>query len=127
MVETAETRQSEFINRAHNDYLEWSLEGGIFSIGLLGAFVLIFGQACKTVFGGSEGAANFDRVLARMSILIIALLLVHSVVDYPLRTTAMMVVFSLVCGILVRTAIRPPEGRGVRSTRQSRQGAHGAH
>jgi hypothetical protein len=32
--------------------------------------------------------------------LVIGLLLAHSLVDYPLRTTAMSVIFGLACGIL---------------------------
>ncbi len=42
-----------------------------------------------------------DLVLARAAPMVIALLLLHSAVDYPLRTEALMVLFAIACAYLV--------------------------
>jgi hypothetical protein len=54
----------------------------------------------------SAPAIGIDLTLARASTLIIALLVAHSFVDYPLRTAAVMAILAFSCGLLVA----PPEG-----------------
>jgi O-antigen ligase len=76
------------INHAHDDYLELWLEGGWLALPpiilLLTALVAI---GLRAWFGRYDGNAQ-DRLIARtvwLSLLIAAL---HSLVDYPLRTSA---------------------------------------
>ncbi|HEY8063931.1 MAG TPA: O-antigen ligase family protein [Methylosinus sp.] len=102
MFETPRQITPEFINRAHNDWLELWLEGGVVSMAVVGAFFVWFFAASSQVWRDSEeSACDFDRRLARGSTMVIILLALHSMVDYPLRTTALSCVFALACGNLI--------------------------
>lgn len=95
-----------FVNRAHNDYLEW-----IFDAGLLGAALpaLVLGLylyqwTCVYRRGGwSQG--RFLQVGAGIGLLLLAL---HEFVDYNLYTPANQVVFAALAGIF----FIPPERLG---------------
>jgi O-antigen ligase len=112
----------QYINRAHNDFAELWLESGVFGIGLVGAFLLWFVvRAVKIWRGAALAGGDLDRLLARAATLVVALLLVHSLVDYPLRTAAIMAVAAFACGLMLepvqvaaREAVRaaPPERAG---------------
>ncbi len=47
-------------------------------------------------------AGQIDRSLARAASIAIVLLLAHSLVDYPLRTTAMMTLAAFLCALMVQ-------------------------
>lgn len=101
MFEDPRLLSTEFINRAHSDWLELWLEGGVSSVATGSGFFLWFVVAAGRVWREAEGnAADFDPILARASTIVIALLAIHSLVDYPLRTTAMACVLALACGNL---------------------------
>ena len=89
----------EIVNRAHDDLLETLFEGGLGSLALLLAFLGWFLLAMRrTLFGDLEVVGR----QARAGVIVIALLLLHSLWDYPLRTIALEV---LVCP-LRRPAVR---------------------
>jgi len=91
-----------YLNHAHNDIVEFMLEAGVFAIALLGGFVAwLVSRAVKIWLRGAVGARELDRLLARAAIIAIALVLAHSVVDYPLRTAAMMGVFVFACALSI--------------------------
>ncbi|MEI9805539.1 MAG: O-antigen ligase family protein [Pseudolabrys sp.] len=90
-----------FMNRAHNDWLEIALEGGVLSIAGLLIFLVWFVRASLKAWRAPAGADPLDAGLARASSIVVLLLMLHSAVDYPLRTTAMMVVFCFACALLV--------------------------
>ena len=107
--EVPEHITSEYINRAHCDWLEIWLEGGVLSVAAGAAFSAWFFTASARAWrNANENVADFDQILARASTIVIALLALHSLVDYPLRTTAMACVFALACGNLI--AYRSAEG-----------------
>lgn len=91
-----------YVNQAHNDFLQLWLESGVAGPILIGVFAIWFVLTSAKVWRRSyrEGLA-IDQSLARAASLIIALLLAHSVVDYPLRTGAMMAVFAVACALLI--------------------------
>lgn len=92
----------QYINHAHNDFAELWLETGVFGIGLLVAFLLWFVvRAVKIWRGLAPAGSDLDRSLARAATLVIALLLAHSLLDYPLRTASIMAVFAIACGLLL--------------------------
>jgi O-antigen ligase len=93
-----------YINHAHDDILELWLETGIFGIALMGAFAAWFVlRAAKIWRHGSVGANEFDRSLARAATIAVALIVVHSFLDYPLRTAAMTAILAFACGLMVET------------------------
>lgn len=90
-----------YVNRAHNDWLELGLEGGVLSIAGLLVFLAWFGRSSFQVWRPNQkGADALDTALARAGSIVVVLLMLHSIVDYPIRTTALMVVFALSCALL---------------------------
>jgi O-antigen ligase len=122
MFESPDTMRESFVNHAHNDWLEIVLEGGIPAILLLAAFVLWFGWNSFRVWH-RRGDQSGDLVMMAAS-LSAGLLLLHSAIDYPLRTPALMTMFGLCMGLLaspfvvrqlrMRPAIPEIEGNIVR-------------
>lgn len=98
-AETLDSITPAIVNHAHNDYLEVLLEGG-----LAGAF-LLFAFGCFFAFvlyrlsqsrQSAERAAN--RTAAAASIV---LLLLASIVDYPLRMPALSVTLAILCAVML--------------------------
>lgn len=96
-----DTLLDTFANRAHNDILEWFLETGIPGAILLVALLAWIAIAAIKVWRRSADMDPVSLRTARAASLAIVLLLLHSLVDYPLRTTVMMVVFAFCCALLV--------------------------
>jgi O-antigen ligase len=93
-----------YINHAHDDILELWLEAGIFGIALMAAFAALFvARAAKIWRYGRIGTNEFDRTLARAATIVVALIIAHSFLDYPLRTAAMTAIFAFACGLTVET------------------------
>lgn len=109
-----------FVNRAHDDLAEFLLETGILGVFLVAAFLVWFGRVFLAVWikPRSDGPA-YDPLLACASSLIILVLLLHSLVDYPLRTTALGALFAFFCGILAAPVAPTP-----RETPVSRERTH---
>jgi hypothetical protein len=51
--------------------------------------------------GGQPEASILDLALAQAASIVIVLLLLHSVVDYPLRMPALSVLFAIACAYLI--------------------------
>jgi O-antigen ligase len=97
-----------YVNHAHNDVLELWLEGGVVGLGLIGllAFWLVLRSVVVWRRGFPPGSREVDRSLARAATMIAALLIAHSVVDYPLRTGAMMAIMAFACALLLDPPVR---------------------
>ncbi|MER9242394.1 O-antigen ligase family protein [Mesorhizobium sp. M0633] len=81
----------KFVNHAHNDYLEIAFEGGIPAILLMaGYFVLLV--------AASVGVRRDP--LQKAAFLSVSFLLIHSLVDYPLRTGALAMAFAYMNAII---------------------------
>jgi len=96
-----------FVNHAHNDLLELWLETGLPGLILLTIFVAWF--VCRVIAvwrrpAGLDEIRDMNIGLARACSIVLLLLLVHSLVDYPLRTYAMASVAAFACAVLVRPA-----------------------
>ncbi len=89
---------SNYINHAHNDWLELLLEGGIPAAVLLLLFLGWFFYRSFRVWRYRE--ENVAAVLQRACSISILGLLVHSLVEYPMRTPGLSVFFAMCCGIL---------------------------
>jgi O-antigen ligase len=91
-----------FANRAHNDILEIWLETGAAGLALMAVFVAWFATRCVALWRRVPvGLRAIDGSLARAATLVVGLLIAHSCVDYPLRTSAMMTVFAFACALMI--------------------------
>ena len=90
-----------YTNHAHNDVLEFILETGVSGAVLMAAFVVWLAITGFKVWRKSP-LPGLDLALARAAWLAIVLLSAHSLVDYPLRTGAMMSVIAFCCALMLR-------------------------
>ena len=85
----------QYFNHAHNDLIELALTGGVTALLVLLLFVIWWGlRMFRTVSGDRRRTS--DR-LTRLGGLIILILLGASLVDYPLRTPLLAVIFTMAC------------------------------
>jgi O-antigen ligase len=97
---------SVYVNHAHNDWLELWLNGGVPAILLIIGFLSWFAAASMRLWrDGRLGAPVLDLALAQAASIVIVLLLLHSVVDYPLQIPTLSVLFAMACAYLI-----PPRG-----------------
>lgn len=102
-----------FVNHAHNDLLELWLETGLPGLVLLTIFVAWLVKRVIASWRRSDGLnemRDIDIGLARACSIVLLLLLVHSLVDYPLRTYAMAGVAAFACAVLIRPVGMAGEG-----------------
>lgn len=111
--EPVEVMLGAYVNHAHNDWLELWLEAGVAGLALALAVVAWWLWATLGVWRNRAGRGSMrgprfnsalDASLARAASLGVGLLLVHSALDYPLRTTALACVFALLCALMLRPA-----------------------
>jgi len=95
---------STFVNHAHNDYLEIALETGIPGLLLVVAFLLWWGSRAVPIWR----SAAVDRYALAGSIASAAIL-VHSLVDYPLRTAALSAIMAASLALMARPRPREQE------------------
>lgn len=96
-------------NRAHNDYLEFFLEAG-----LLAPVVLAAGAAVMVYLARrSWRMSPRDRAIQLFALGTVAIIALHSVVDYPLRNMAIACIGGIAAGLLAATRARSEghEGR----------------
>lgn len=81
----------QYVNHAHNDYLEIIFEGGLLAgLALASYLVLLSIRLVEARLNGMQKAA----------LMAIGFLLVHSLVDYPMRTLALAIVFAYLNAIV---------------------------
>ena len=95
--ESPETIAPTFTSHAHNDYLEIALETGVPGILLLIAFFLWWAAAARGIWK----SASADPY-AQAATIVTAALLLHSIVDYPLRTAALSAVMAAYLAVMAR-------------------------
>jgi O-antigen ligase len=102
IFETSAQLRPTYVNHAHNDYVEILLEGGVPAAIILLAFFVWFCRQALTCWKqrGLNHSRPIDLALPKAGSGIALLLLLHSAVDYPLRTTAMSCVFAMACAFM---------------------------
>ena len=93
-----------FVVHAHNDYAELILELGVTGIILILLFLAWWINAVWRVWRTAE-ASPFARAAAIAS----AVVLVHSLVDFPLRTEAIAALFGMCLALLADSRAAPPK------------------
>lgn len=96
-------QQADRVNHAHDEYLQWWLEGGIAALAVMLAALAVLAWTGWTLLRDVR-----RRPLPVACWLAVAVLLLHSVVDYPLRTLSLMTAGALLAGIAVAAAAREP-------------------
>jgi O-antigen ligase len=101
----------QFVEHAHNDYVQWLLEIGlIFPLVLLMALALIGRRLIQLIKGQDRHSATGHLALASaMGLLAVAL---HAWVDFPLRIPANAVLAAFLLGVF----LREPANRGARKS-----------
>ena len=87
-----------YVNHAHNDYLELAIETGLPGMILMLLFLAWWGRSVWRMLR-SPSADHFAMAGAIAS----AAVLLHSVVDYPLRTAAMSAVFAICLALILQS------------------------
>jgi O-antigen ligase len=85
---------TSYLNQAHNEPLQLLIEGGIPAVALLALFLGWWVRAGTAVVAGQRFASPG---LARASLVVSILLMVSSLVDYPLRTALLAALFTSCC------------------------------
>lgn len=96
--------QWEFFHHAHNEYVQWWFEFGIAGVACATAVLAMVAWRSPRAGRDAGAATGFGVPLAAW--LGCVLLLLHSIVDYVLRTPAMMAVGALMAGVLVASHAR---------------------
>ena len=117
--EDPDTVVTAIANHAHNDYLEFVLEFGAPGLILiLAGLVWFIWRTLEAWRAGEEEGAR----LARASSVALGIVLVHSTVDYPLRTGAIACLAALCCvflGQMKARGVDPPSRRRAASSAEA--------
>jgi O-antigen ligase len=90
------------VNHAHNDYAELFMEGGLPAMLLVAVGLLLWLRQGVWLVRGGVGREQFGETLGALPAtawLAGSVALLHSAMDFPLRTTAAMTLFALMAGI----------------------------
>jgi O-antigen ligase len=90
-----------YVNHAHNDYLEIAVEAGVPGLLLLVAFLYWWGNRAAWVWR----SAAADRYAGAATIASAAML-IHSLVDYPLRTATLSAIMAACVATMARPRLR---------------------
>ena len=103
---------STYVNHAHNDYVEVALETGVPGLMVLLLFLVWWARVAWRAWqpGGND---PFARAAAVAS----AAILIHSLVDFPLRMAAIEACFAMCLALMVRTRSAPAEAAQLRPAR----------
>ena len=96
LYESADHVTPEYVVHAHNDYAELALELGLAGVLLIGVFLAWWTAAARAGWRTGGGGPY-----ARAASITSAVILVHSVVDFPLRTAAISATFAMCLALLI--------------------------
>ncbi|UZK69021.1 O-antigen ligase family protein [Sphingomonas sp. S1-29] len=95
----------EYVNHAHSDYVEWLLEYGLPGVAIVATALALWVRATWIAWAG--GGSD----IARAATTALGVVLVHSAVDYPLRTAAIAVIAALATALAAPRRGPAPLGR----------------
>lgn len=112
LYERPEQVTSEYVVHAHNDFAEVVLELGVAGIILILLFLAWWGAAVLRSWRPVD-----VRPFARAASIASAATLVHSLVDFPLRTAAISACFGMCLALLADSTAAPDKEEQLRQTR----------
>ena len=86
-----------FVNHAHSDFIEILLETGLPGLAIMALFLIWWAGRAMAIWR----SLSVDHY-ARAATIALAAILAHSLVDYPLRTTAISAVFAMCVALMVQ-------------------------
>jgi len=104
MFENPDTVERDYVNHAHNDYLELALELGLPGVLLVTGFLMWWTVVATSVWRQKD-AQSFVKAATIAS----GVILLHSVWDYPLRTAAIGAVMAVSCALMARYSLNRPQ------------------
>jgi O-antigen ligase len=114
---------SAILNHAHNDFIEVVLEGGVPAIALLFLFFAILAVATVQLV---KKRYSLDRALLSLAAAMgIVIVLIFSLVDYPLRMPAISCTFAVLCACLLPQPDPAPPTNAETSSTNSWWSKHG--
>lgn len=99
VIEPNRLLSPSYLNHAHNDWLQWIIEGGLPAAIVLTVLLLALANRLRASWGK---AAKGSRVAAPAFplIIILAIFMFASIVDYPLRTPSLAALAAVVIGLI---------------------------
>lgn len=113
--ETLAVLNRNYWNQAHNEPIQLLMEGGLVAAALMVGLLIWFARRSIAAWAGGL-PTDEDSRLRRAASAAVAIALLHSLVDYPLRTAALAVVVA-VCAAMMTTAPGAGRRRSERSAR----------
>ncbi|HET9810777.1 MAG TPA: O-antigen ligase family protein [Sphingomicrobium sp.] len=104
----------QYVNHAHNDYLELVLE-----LGAAGLFLLLAFIAWWSVTAVKIWTSPLTTAFGRAATIVSAAILAHSIVDFPLRTASIAAIFAVALALMLRRP-RTAQGEGEGGSRRAR-------
>ncbi len=104
-AERLEVLDPAIANRAHNDFLELAIEGGIPAIALM---IAIAALILRAAMRGLLSAPLSTRPLLVFALATMLILGLHSLVDYPLRSMALAGIMAFASGLLLAPMVNGP-------------------
>jgi len=98
LTEDAEAVGRVHVNHAHNDYVELAIETGVPGIILMLMFLVWWAGSVGQML--KSPAADYFAIASAIAS---AAMLLHSAVDYPLRTAALSAVFAMCLALIVQS------------------------
>jgi hypothetical protein len=88
---------AQFVNHAHNDYVEFVLEGGLPALFVIVMFIVLYAMRWPSLLRSANwGTLSFMQVGAGISLLLMAL---HGLTDFNLHIPANAIYFALMAGV----------------------------
>ncbi|MDQ1314394.1 MAG: hypothetical protein QG662_503 [Pseudomonadota bacterium] len=97
---------AQFVNHAHNDYIEYVFEGGLIAVAVILLFLVMYVRAWPRLFHLPQwGTLSFMQVGAGIGLLLMAL---HGMTDYNWHIPANAIYFALLAGVFFHRGEKPP-------------------
>lgn len=107
--ETLDVLSSRYANHAHQDFIEFAIEGGILAIIIMLMAICTWFFCTKLLFRHLKNSDRafvvrhiFDIQAALIGSWIVFIVILHSMVDYPLRRPAISAIFVVAFGLMAR-------------------------
>lgn len=107
----------EYVNHAHDDYLELVTELGFAGALLILAFLAWWGATSIAIW-----RSRMSTPFAKAATVVTAAVLLHSIVDFPLRTSAIAAIFAAALALMAQPALVARDRREARPSRHVKLG-----